>query len=96
MALGEQGLEFGDPLFERFQLLAGSQEDAALDVEFAPRNDVEPFQRRAQDRAELILDFAPEGRGARRDRRAQAASDVVEVFEIEHGEIFALRIRGAD
>lgn len=84
-AAGPRAFQLGDLAFQRIQLLAGAQQHRALDVEFLAGHQIEPAEAGLQHRLEVLLQFLAAVAQALRHQVAEAAGEVVELAEVDHG-----------
>ena len=72
-------------LFQRLQLLAGAQQHRALDFELLAGDQVELGQPALQHRLEVLLHFLAALAHRGRHQAAQAACQVIDVAQFDHG-----------
>src|SRR5690606_39411432 len=77
------------------ELLARAQQHRALHLELLAGDQVEPGQARLQHRLEVLLQLLPTLAQPRRDQAAEAASQVVDVVEVNHAAAPVLGMRPA-
>jgi len=62
-AQGQDAFELGEPGFERLELCSRAREHLALHVEFLARHQVEPAERRGEQRAQVPLEIRSRAAG---------------------------------
>ena len=77
--------ELRDRPLQLLELLARAQQHRALHVELLARDQVELAQAGLQHRLEVLLQFLAALAHARRHQVAEAAGEVVDVAEVDHG-----------